>query len=200
MSFIEGYIWGLGMIIFIGPVFFTLLKSALNYGFWPGMMVVFGIFLSDVLVVVLCSFGAIPFFKDPANQFYLGMVGSVVLFGLGLKYLLRPNVNVDADLKLKAGHYTAYFVKGFAINFINPFVFLVWIGIIGFAQGKYGVGEDLWLFLAAVLLGILTTDTVKVIFADRIKVLISPKFLLRAYQFIGIILIGFALRMLWHVL
>ncbi len=199
MSFVEGYLWGLGMIIFIGPVFFTLLKSALNYGFWAGMMVAFGIFVSDVVCVLLCSYGAIPFFENPLNQHWLAVVGSVILFGLGFKYLLKPNVNVDTDLKLKAGHYTAYFVKGFLVNFVNPFVFLVWIGVIGLAQRKYGVGQDLWLFLAAALLGILTTDSAKVIFADRIKALIKPKFLLRAYQVIGIVLIGFGIRMIWFV-
>jgi len=200
MSFIEGFVFGLAMIIFIGPVFFTLLKSALSYGFWAGMMVALGVFISDVVVVVLCSYGAIPFFENPLNKHWLAIVGSIILFGLGFKYLLKPNVNVDADLKLKAGHYTAFFIKGVLVNFVNPFVFLVWIGVIGFAQKKYGVGEDLWLFLTAALLGILTTDSAKVIFAHRVKTLIQPRFLLRAYQIIGIVMIGFGVRMLWFVL
>lgn len=200
MSFIEGFVFGLGMIIFIGPVFFTLLKSALSYGFWAGMMVAFGIFISDVVVVLLCSYGAIPFFENPLNQHWLAIVGSVILFGLGFRYLLKPNVNTDADLKLKAGHYTAYFTKGFLVNFVNPFVFLVWIGVIGYAQKKYGVGEDLWLFLGASLLGVITMDSAKVVFANRVKKLIQPKFLLRAYQVIGIVLIGFGIRMIWFVM
>lgn len=197
MAFLEGFGVGLAMVVFIGPVFFTLLKSALNYGFWAGMMVALGIFISDVVCVGLCAFGAIPFFKNPENQFYLAVGGSVILFGLGLKYLLRPNVNVDEQVKLNAGHYTAYFTKGFLVNFVNPFVFLVWISVIGLAQGKYGAGEDLWIFLSASLFGILTTDTLKVVFADKIKPLIQPKVLLRAYQIIGLLLIGFGLRLVW---
>ena len=197
MAFLEGFGVGLAMVVFIGPVFFTLLKSALNYGFWAGMMVALGIFISDVVCVALCSFGAIPFFKNTENQFYLAVGGSIILFGLGLKYLLKPNVNVDEQVKLHAGHYTAYFTKGFLVNFVNPFVFLVWISVIGLGQGKYGAGEDLWIFLGASLLGILTTDSLKVIFADKIKPLIQPKFLLRAYQVIGIVLIGFGVRLVW---
>jgi threonine/homoserine/homoserine lactone efflux protein len=83
------------------------------------------------------------------------------------------------------------------VNFVNPFVFLVWISVIGLARGKYGAGQELWIFLGAALLGILTTDTLKVIFADKIKPLIQPKFLLRAYQVIGIVLIGFGIRLVW---
>lgn len=197
MAFLEGFGVGLAMVVFIGPVFFTLLKSALNYGFWAGMMVALGIFISDVVCVGLCAFGAIPFFKNPDNQFYLAVGGSVILFGLGLKYLLKPNVNVDEQVKLNAGHYTAYFTKGFLVNFVNPFVFLVWISVIGLAQGKYGAGEELWIFLSASLFGILTTDTLKVVFAEKIKPLIQPKVLLRAYQIIGLLLIGFGLRLVW---
>lgn len=199
MAFVEGFLVGLGMVIFIGPVFFTLLKSALSYGFWAGMMVALGIFMSDVVAVGLCSFGAIPFFKNPDNQFWLAVGGSVMLFAIGLKYMLKPNVNVDADLQLKAGHYTAYFVKGFLVNFVNPFVFLVWISVIGLAQGKHGSGQELWIFLGAALLAILITDSTKVLFAHRIKKLIEPTFLLRAYQFIGVLMIGFGFRLLWFV-
>lgn len=197
MAFLEGYVLGLGMIVFLGPVFFTLIKSALNYGFWAGMMVALGIFISDVICVGLCSFGAIPFFKNTENQFYLAIGGSLILFVLGLKYMLRPNVNVDADVKLHAGHYSMYFTKGFLVNFVNPFVFLVWISVIGLAQGKYGTGTDLWMFLGAALLGILTTDSLKVVFANRFKSLLEPRILKTAYQIIGVVLIGFGVRLLW---
>ncbi|MBP9151879.1 MAG: LysE family translocator [Flavobacteriales bacterium] len=200
MAFAEGFLVGLGMVIFIGPVFFTLLKSALNYGFWAGIMVAFGIFISDVICVGLCSFGAIPFFKNPENQFWLALGGSFILFLLGLKYILKPNVNVDADLKLKAGHYTAFFAKGFLVNFVNPFVFLVWISIIGLGQANHGSGQELWVFLGATLLGIFLTDSAKVVFAHRIKKLIQPNFLRKAYQVIGIVMIGFGVRLLWFAL
>lgn len=200
MIFLEGFVLGLGMIIFIGPVFFTLLKSALSYGFWAGMMVAFGIFISDVVCVALCSLGAIPFFKDADNQFWLALTGSLILFALGMKYLLRPNVKTNPELKLKAGHYTAYFAKGFIVNFVNPFVFIVWIGVIGLAQGKYGSGPELRLFLGAALLGILFTDSLKVVFANRIKKFIQPNFLLRAYQVIGVVMLGFGLRLLWYAM
>lgn len=200
MAFLEGFLVGLGMIIFIGPVFFTLLKSALNYGVVAGMMVALGIFTSDVVCIGLCSFGAIPFFKNPENQFWLAIGGSAILFALGIKYLVRPNVNTDTDVQLKAGHYTTYFAKGFLVNFVNPFVFIVWISIIGLGQAKHGSGEDLWIFLGAALLGIFITDTTKVVFASKIKKLIQPSFLKKAYQIIGVVLIAFGVRLIWFAL
>jgi threonine/homoserine/homoserine lactone efflux protein len=164
------------------------------------MMVALGIFVSDVACVILCSFGAVPFFKDESNQLWLGVVGAVVLFGLGLKYLVRPTISADVELKLHAGHHTAFFLKGFLVNFVNPFVFLVWVGVIGHAQVKFGAGKDLHIFLLAALLAILTTDTLKVVFAHHIKRFIAPTMLVRTYQVIGVLLILFGIRMLWTVI
>jgi len=200
MAFLEGYLVGLAMVVFLGPVFFTLLKSTLTYGRLAGFMVALGIFVSDVVCVSLCTLGAVPFFKDESNQFWLGVVGAAVLFILGLKYLLRPTIATDIELKLHAGHHTAFFLKGFVVNFVNPFVFLVWIGVIGHAQGKFGFGTDLRIFLLAALLAILTTDTLKVLFAHRIKRFIQPNLLLRTYQVIGALLILFGIRMFWTVI
>jgi threonine/homoserine/homoserine lactone efflux protein len=200
MAFVEGFVLGLGMMVFVGPVFFTLLKSALSYGVWAGLMVVLGIFMSDVVCVVLCSFGAIPFFKNPENQFYLASGGGVILLCLGLKYIFKPNVIVEDNIELKAGHYTAYFAKGFLVNFVNPFVFVTWISIIGLGQTRFGSGTNLWVFLGAALLAIFITDSAKVLFAHRIKKLIQPKFLLRVYQIIGVVMIGFGCRLLWFIL
>ncbi len=201
MAFLEGYGVGLAMIVFIGPVFFTLLKSALQHGFWGGMSVAFGIFASDVVCVALCSFGAIPFFKNPGNQFWLAIFGSVILIGLGLKCLLKPSFYTNNNkTETKVRHYPALFTKGFLVNFMNPFVFLVWIGVIGYGRSKFGFSADLFAFLSASLIGILTTDSLKVVFAHRIKNFIRHDILLRAYQVIGIALIAFGIRMIWFVI
>ena len=200
MAIFEGYGIGLAMVVFIGPVFFTLLKSALQYGFWSGMTVAFGIFVSDIVCVVLCSFGAIPFFKNPENQFWLAIAGSIILIGLGLKYLFKPSHFTGNEIEIQTHHYSALFTKGFMVNFVNPFVFLVWIGVIGYGRSKFGFTTDLAVFLGASLLAILTTDSLKVVFAHRIKTLIHPKFLLKAYKVIGAVLIVFGIRLIWFVI
>ncbi len=200
MVFLEGYGVGFAMIVFIGPVFFTLLKSALQYGFPGGMMVALGIFVSDIVCVGLCSFGAIPIFKNPDNQFWLAIAGSLILFGLGLKYIFKPAIFTHEAIAIKAHHYTTLFSKGFLVNFVNPFVFLVWIGVIGYGRNKFGFTPELAIFLSAALLAILTTDSLKVIFAYRIKELVKPKLLLNVYRVIGIVLIGFGVRMILFVL
>ena len=196
MAFLEGYGVGFAMIVFIGPVFFTLLKSSLQFGFWGGMSVTFGILFSDVVCVALCSFGAIPFFRNPDNQFWLAIAGGAILIGLGVKYIIKPFLFSENTVVLQSRHYSTLFTKGFIVNFVNPFVFLVWIGVIGYGRTKFGFTADLAIFLSAALLAILTTDSLKVIFAHRIKSFIRPTILLNVYRVIGVLLIGFGVRMI----
>ena len=200
MAFLKGFILGLGMVVFIGPVLFTLLKSTLQYGFGAGMSVAWGIFISDVVCVGLCSLGAIKFFENPDNQIWLTLGGIVILLGLGLKYIIKPNVDVEKMVKLSAGDYSKHFFKGFLVNFVNPFVFLVWIGVIGIAQTQYGKGQEMYAFLGAALLAILTTDSLKVMFANRVKKLLQPAILIKLYRGTGILLVAFAGRLVWHLI
>ena len=187
----------MSLIIFLGPVFFTLLESTLQSGFWSGFAVAFGIFISDVVAVLLLGFGAAGFFENPENQFGLAIAGAAILIGLGIRYIIKPSLGTTSSrFQVRGTNYYTYFMKGFLVNFVNPFVFLVWLGIIGFATAHHGAGPSLAIFLSGALLGILTTDTLKAALAQYIKGLLRPRFMVFAYRLIGIILIGFGLRML----
>ncbi|MBQ0740572.1 LysE family transporter, partial [Aquimarina celericrescens] len=69
MYLLEGYAIGLGMIIFIGPVFFLLLHSSIQYGSKAGVAVALGIIFSDIVCVMLCYFGLSSFILVPQHQF-----------------------------------------------------------------------------------------------------------------------------------
>lgn len=198
MAFFEGFLVGLGMVIFLGPVFFTLLKSSLQHGFRAGFSVATGIMLSDVIALLLCYFGAASFFENPDNQLWLALGGSTILFGLGLRYLLKKQVAKEQIGSIQAQDYPTYVVKGFLVNFINPFVFVVWIGLVGIGQTNYGSGGEFWVFSAGIIAGIYTQDITKVVFAHRITRFVRPDILSKAYRVIGVLLLIFAARLLWY--
>jgi len=198
MAFFEGFLVGLGMVIFLGPVFFTLLKSSLQHGFRAGFSVATGIMLSDVIALLLCYFGAASFFENPDNQLWLALSGSAILFGLGLRYLLKKQVAKEQIGSIQAQDYPTYVVKGFLVNFINPFVFVVWIGLVGIGQTNYGSGVEFWVFGAGIIAGIYAQDITKVVFAHRITRFVRPDILSKAYRVIGVLLLIFAVRLLWY--
>lgn len=200
MALLEGYGIGLAMVIFIGPVFFLLLNSTLQHGSSAGLAVAFGIIFSDIVCVWLCYFGLSKFITATTNQFWIGVLGGLILLGLGIAYSIKKVRSLEetlGDTTLNSKKTSSFFIKGFSVNFFNPFVFVVWIGVFRYGSASYTNSISLLTFLIAVLLGILTTDVLKVLVAKRIRSHISAKKLGYSYKITGIILILFSVRLLY---
>ena len=93
MPFVEGYLTGLALIVLIGPVLFVLLRTTLDQGRAAGFAVVAGIFVGDVIAVLLCAYGVAGAIQQRWLQVYLALGGGLLLLGLGVRYLLRPGTN-----------------------------------------------------------------------------------------------------------
>lgn len=194
----EGFLIGLGMIVFIGPVFFLLLSTTLKFGQLPGFLVAIGIIVSDILCVLICYYGLAKFITHPNSEFWISMTGGILLAGIGAKYIGTSKINTEENIIFNRYNYVTYFSKGFLVNFVNPFVFMVWIGVIKYTEQTPERNANAYLFLLGSLLGILTTDLLKVILAKHIKKFIKPDTLQWIYRIFGVILIGFGLRLFYH--
>jgi len=197
MPFFEGLVIGLSLAFLIGPVFFTLLNASLRHGIFAGLSVAFGIFLSDISCVLICYFGIAKYLQEPRHQAYVAFGGGLLLLGMGLKYLIKPNVKVNENDKVGSRHYITYILKGYAVNILNPAVFAIWIGIIGIGTSKFALSNGLIIFLAGVLAGIFSTDSLKALLAHKIKPLIKANILIWLFRIIGISLAGFGLRLVY---
>ena len=200
MVFVEGLLIGLSMIIFIGPVFFTLLDVSLSKGVLIGLVLALGILISDVICIIICLFGTSSLLKDANNQLWIAILASLMLFGIGVYYLLKKPVLFQSGAEINKLNIVSSFVKGFLINFVNPFVFLVWISLIAYSQNNYDNYTDTLTFFAAILLGIFSTDLLKVLLANKFRKVISLRYMLIFHRFTGVILLLFGARMIWYVI
>lgn len=198
MPFIEGFIVGLAMVVFVGPVLFTIVQISLEKGVLAGLMVALGVFISDVVCVIICYYGSNSFISNSTNDLWISILGTVILFSIGLKYIIKPNLNINTVSKPSVITLASSFSKGFLVNFVNPFVFAVWIAVIGIAKKDYQE-TDLWIYLFAATLAVLITDSLKVILAQKLKPLLNPKNLAITYRIIGVVLIIFGIRVLAHI-
>ena len=195
MAILTGFILGLGTLLFIGPVLFYLLKSAMESGFKAGISVALGIVAGDFICAALALYGAQSFLKNNRFEFWTAILGGLILLIMGLKYVLNPNLDTDIKGKIKRKSYGVYFLNGFLINFVNPFVFAVWIGFVSYNQSLYDTTSTL-LSLGVTLVVIFATDLLKAMFADKLTPLINPAALKKVFRVFGVFMVLFGLRLL----
>jgi threonine/homoserine/homoserine lactone efflux protein len=169
--YLEGLLFGVVPVFFVGPVLFTLLHASLQRGFGAGALVAFGIAVSDACAVALCALGVGPLLAQRWGAWGLELAGGLILVGFGVAMLRRGPIAVpEAAGAISAAHGLGLFTRGFLVNFVNPFVFTFWIGAIGGVGERHGFEpRALALFFAGVISTILITDLLKAWLAEALR-------------------------------
>jgi threonine/homoserine/homoserine lactone efflux protein len=194
----EGVILGLTLSVFFGfgPALVAEIQTSILRGFWAAVLLAFGVFLSDAVLVALGFLGAVQIFES--NKILLGLAGGIILIIFGIvTYRRKAVINVDeADpkFKKKEPYFTTYILKGFFINFTNPFVWIFWMGIVvGFtANYKADILMLVSFFLSA--LGVVFLfDMLKIFSAYKIKKYIQTHNIVWINRIAGIGLVLFGI-------
>jgi len=197
MALFTGLLLGLGTLLFIGPVFFYLIKSTLESGFKAGIFVALGIILGDILCLLIALYGSNEFMTRPTFVLWASIIGGSLLLFMGLKYVLKPNLDTTVKGRLQRSSLLVYGINGFLINFVNPFVFAVWFGFVSYTKALYDNGTAVF-SLIITLSVIFSTDVLKALFAERISWLIEPQKLKNIFRVFGALMICFSIRLLLH--
>lgn len=197
---LNGVQLGIVLAFLVGPVFFSIIQTSVEKGFWNGALVAIGVSISDILYVTICYFGLFQFLSDPKSKTNMAYIGGGILIAFGLYHLIvkarrakMVSFHIEAEKKpLK------YILKGFILNGITPMVFIFWIGTISIATIDFGysTGFEFFIFFMALLITVLATDITKAFLADKLRKLITHRFLMIMNIVVGVLLIGFGLRLL----
>lgn len=195
----NGLLLGLGTAFIIGPVFFTLLKNAHNFGVKGGVFTAIGIIVSDLIVVGICYYFTADLLQQYIHQPWLKWAAAVVLAVLGVRFITQPIVAKESDAGAQIRNpMTRSFIQGFLVNFINPAVFVIWITFIGFAKAKNPSDSiEFWLFIAGILIGIFSTDLLKSFGADYLSGKIRGNFFEYTFKLLGLVLLILAGRLIY---
>lgn len=200
---IEGIVLGITLAFMIGPAFFALIQTSINRGFKSGVQMAVGISLSDTIIVFLMNLGVIHFIDAPSTQLYFGIIGGAILIGVGLHTFLKKEItNTSHEVKIdsRISRALTYILKGFFLNFMNPFVWIFWITVSVGMKSSLQTRENIFLFFGATLLTLISTDVVKCFIANKIKRILSPRVLFFINKTVGIILFGFGLVLIIRVI
>ncbi len=179
----EGIILGLTLAFLFGfgPALFALIQTSIHRGLFAGFQLAFGIFLSDVTLVTLCLLGALQIINEtPENQLAFGLITGIILIVFGVfTFTRKVKISEDEDGEdSKSPNPITFILKGFFLNFTNPFVWLFWILWVTTVTTNYkGETDSVIVLFATTLLVILSTDMLKCFGAYKIKGLITPRFI-----------------------
>lgn len=204
-TLVKGIVLGFTVAVMLGPAFFTLIQTSIHRGFKSGVLLAVGIFLSDLALVVLCALGASQIVYEPKQKMILGIVGGVILIIFGA-FTFTRKVQIETDDNkepLKGPKPITFVLKGFFLNFANPFIWIFWIGVVGAVTSTYSESknnESMVIFLMGTLGTILATDVLKSFVANKIKTILKPHFMTWVNRLVGISLIVFGVYLMLRVL
>ncbi len=196
-AFIKGLAISLLLVFSVGPVIFTIIKQSINHGRRGGFSFIAGVWLSDIIWVVLSnSFSeavkTLLDFKIP-----IGIAGSMFLIGMGVYYAfikkitprrLQEPKEIAGDVIMPGGkkktNYLAIFSSGFLINTLNPAVISFWVLMAASLASVYSFNERIIIFTTCLGVNIMA-DVGKVLGAGSIGKKLSDKNILRINRLSG---------------
>jgi threonine/homoserine/homoserine lactone efflux protein len=165
---------GLTLSVFFsfGPALVAMIQTSILRGFWAAVLLAFGVFLSDAALVTLGFLGAVQIFES--NKIILGIIGGIILIIFGIvTYRRKVIIDVesqDPKFKQQDPMFFTYILKGFFINFTNPFIWIFWMGVVVGLTASYE-GDHLLIvsFFTATLGIVFLMDVLKIFSAFKIK-------------------------------
>lgn len=199
---IKGLLLGFWLAISVGPIVFTVIKQSLNNGLRGGLAFIFGIFATDVFLVICCN-AFTQFFTALANyERPLGIAGSILLLAVGTYFLFfkkMPVVKEKEEVTLfNTGDYARLFLAGAVMNLLNPGIIVFWFTT-ATAFVSHSIRQRIVIFGIALVVA-LSADITKVVLADKIRKKLTPHNIHRINRINGGILIGFGVVLLWGLL
>lgn len=201
---LKGLLLGSVLALSVGPIIFTIIKQSLNNGHKGGFSFVAGVWLSDIVLVVLSNTVTALVSQALTHSRIIGFGGSVFLIAMGIYFAFFKKVSLAKD---PAGNETRFrkrdmarvFASGFLINTLNPAVIFFWLGNATVLSATHTLRERIIIFSIALFIN-MSADVGKVMMAGRIRNKLTLKTLTIINRISGTILIGFGMFLLWGVI
>lgn len=199
---LKGLAIGLLLIFSVGPVIFTTIKQSINHGRRGGFSFIAGVWVSDIIWVVLSNgfseaIKVLLDFKIP-----IGIAGCCFLIGMGIYFAflkkieprrLQEPTEIAGDEITPAGKRTNYFAimsSGFIINTLNPAVISFWVLMAASLASVYSLYDRIIIFSTCMAVTMLA-DMGKVMGAGYIGKRMSDRVILLINRISGVLYLVF---------
>ncbi|MFT4015617.1 MAG: LysE family transporter [Agriterribacter sp.] len=202
-ALLKGLALGFILALSVGPVIFTIIKQSIYNGHEGGFSFVAGVWISDIVLVVLSNA-----FTELVKELLeykkaIGYAGSGFLLAMGIYYLIFKKTRISANgenivVKLGAKDHTQICISGFLINTLNPSVIIFWlVNATAFAV-SHTLQQRIIIFTTCILFNMLA-DTAKVLLAGILRKRLTPHNISLITRISGAILIVFAFALIYGI-
>jgi len=191
---------GAGLIssFLTGPVFFAMIKTSIEKGFKAGFSLAVGVIISDIVLIGLVLFGSQFLEYQESFDKYVGIIGGLFLLAVGVYYLYsKVSIKYEDQTLIKVSK-RGYLLKGFLMCILTPSTLMFWIIVSGIISVKLNnmLNEKLFCFFIAMSTQ-LTIDGLKSYYSSKLRHFIKEATLRKLNKVAGIIIILFAIWLLY---
>lgn len=196
---VNGITLGLVLMISVGPVIFSIIKQSLNNGREGGFSFIAGVWLSDILLIIVSNaFSELVTYMMEYRKI-LGIVGSIFLLLMGVFYVFFKKIKLQNPeggiVKFTKTDILKIFSSGFLLNTLNPNVFLFWLGTATAFASEYSFNERIIIFSICLIINV-ASDIVKVLMAGKLRTRLTLHNITLINKISGTILIAFGIVLL----
>ena len=176
----------LGLVVNMGPAFITLVQTSLHQDFKSAVLFALGVILNDAIVIALCiltSFQLGMQFDLGVPWFSIAAGGVLVAFGIATYHKKARTKETRREQRAKellkdqdkAPSPLFFIGKGFALNVLNPFVWIFWFSAVAIVAGGSNDTATTSVFFTIVLATSFSLDVLKAWGAAKLKVFFNAE-------------------------
>jgi len=197
-ALLKGIVSGITVSFLIGPIFFALVELTISKGWRSGLFYIFGVLISDVVLIYAVETILIQFSFDNIKS-HVGLVGGILLIIFGMvTFFAKASTQATNITNIKTLFQS--FLKGVTINIFNPFVTIWWITMYTTISINYISITNKIFFYFGVLIMVFLFDLLKMRFAYYLKQHLTLDKLLIVKKIVGICLFIFGVVMIFKVI
>jgi threonine/homoserine/homoserine lactone efflux protein len=203
-SVLKGLALGFVLALSVGPIIFTIIKQSLDNGHKGGFSFVAGVWVSDIILVVLSNSLTVLVSQLLEHSKVIAFCGGGFLIAMGVYFVFFKKVTLakeggNGEARFRKRDMARVFASGFIINTLNPGVIFFWLGNATVLSLSHTLRERIVIFSVCLLVN-MSADVGKVMMAGRLRSKLTIRTLSIVNRIAGIILIGFGMALLWDVI
>ena len=200
---LKGLAISLLLVFSVGPIVFTIIKQSIVNGRAGGFSFITGIWLSDLLIVVLSNV-----FSEAVSSLLhfkksIGLTGSLFLVGMGIFYLFFKKIKLRTEeemaIRISGATHARLAIAGFFINTLNPAVIAFWLTTATTLAISNSPKERIIIFSTCILVNF-GADVGKVLLAEKLSNKLTHRNIVLINKISGLLLLIFGIAIILGIL